>query len=139
MRKTGEKKKLQFIIYYTTYLNRHFWEPKMFTVQCWHKISFTRSAKAKNKVVCRRNCDLIFTVSSQSREGHRIGEREQLQQNIIKFLIFGFVCKNPLSLSKKNTGCLWYNLMILASSIRILKSLLELYVITITLINDLVT
>ena len=76
--KLEREKKLQFILYYTRYLNGHFWEPKMFTVQCWHKISFTRSAKAKNKVVCWRNCDLIFTVSCQSREGHRIGEREQL-------------------------------------------------------------
>ena len=59
----------------------------------------TRSAKAKNKVVCRRNRDLIFTVSSQSGDRHKIGEREQLQQNIIKILIFGLTCKNSLSLS----------------------------------------
>ena len=99
LRKTGEKKNCN--LYYTTYtryllINGHFWEPKIFTVHCWHKIS---SAKAKNKVVYRRNRDLIFTVSSQSGDRHKIGEREQLQQNIIKILIFGLTCKNSLSLS----------------------------------------
>lgn len=46
LRKTGEKK-LQFILYYTRYLliNGHFWEPKMFTVHCWHKISLIQEVQ----------------------------------------------------------------------------------------------